>query len=409
MRPVRGEFEEELETTALRLEADSTPPGLSAAMAQAAERMEAGQVLGHARDAWRSLPPDVKQEIQRRALFIWQMRGSYLGQFLAALNSLFAQNPAGWQRAILGNRAAAAQQLAVLAGQIARLPARKTMVRRGLNDAQVRELHRRQRARGFVPGRNRQTGLYRELEPDVELDRASRELEGAEPFYTKVTPIPGIGNKEGHEILTRLAMRGLPLSATERSAVELGVIRPDRGGRSYWNFPASAIDALKAAAQPAHALRPAPSSTVVAALRLIRARLASLHRRAMGATSRLAALAWLGEALHLLQDSFSCAHVQRVSLPGDSHDGCGTGRIRRIRAFFVRLGWPPLSRAPHEHNAPSDPRDDIYLHGALRPEARAAIRASRIFLAMALRHLRSPSSPRNAAELHVFMNHYLSM
>jgi hypothetical protein len=43
--------------------------------------------------------------------------------------------------------------------------------------------------------------------------------------------------------------------------------------------------------------------------------------------------------------------------------------------------------------APSDPRDDVYLHGALRLEARAAIRASRAFLKMALRHLRAPHSP----------------
>ena len=35
--------------------------------------------------------------------------------------------------------------------------------------------------------------------------------------------------------------------------------------------------------------------------------------------------------------------------------------------------------------APSDPRDDVYLHGALRLEARAAIWASRAFLKMALR------------------------
>ena len=119
----------------------------------------------------------------------------------------------------------------------------------------------------------------------------------------------------------------------------------------------------------------------------------------MRATNRLTALEWMGEALHLLQDSFSSAHVERVG---------GTGGIRHIRAFFIRFGWPPRSRAPHEHNAPSDPRDDVFLHGALRPEAGAAIRASRVFLVMALRHFRAPSSPRNRAELHAFMGRYLS-
>jgi hypothetical protein len=241
---------------------------------------------------------------------------------------------------------------------------------------------------------------HRESEFAAEMEGAAFELEAAEPFYTKVTPIPGIGNKEGHEILTRVAMRGLPLSAADQSAILLGVIRPDRGGRSYWNFPRAALEALKAAAQPSHALRPTPSSTVSAALRLIRARFALLYLRAMRAPRRSTALEWLGEALHLLQDSFSSAHTERIG---------GTGRIRHIRAFFIRFGWPPLSRAPKEHNAPSDPRDDVYLHGTLRPEARAAIRASHDFLTMALRHLRAPHSPRNAVEVRAFMSRFLSM
>jgi hypothetical protein len=234
---------------------------------------------------------------------------------------------------------------------------------------------------------------------ESELDRVGRALEAPEPFYTRVTPIPGIGNKEGHEILTRLAIRGLPLSAADRSAILLGVIRPDRGGKSYWNFPRSAIESLKARAQPSHSLRPTPSSTVAAALRLIRARFVRLYLRAMRARNRATALQWLGEAMHLLQDSFSGAHVDRAG---------GTGRIRYIRAFYVRFGWPPVSRAPREHNAPSDPRDDVYLKGALRPEARAAVRASRVFLRMALRHLRAPRSPRHRLDLRRFMSRYLS-
>ena len=371
--------------------------GFEAVLEQSAEQMDASEVVSQIGAAWRSLPKDLQLDIQRRATLLWQMRGPYLNRFLAALAGLYAQNSIGWHQALLRDRAGAAHQLAVLAGRTAGLPARRAAGQPGLSDVRVREFHRRQRARGLVPGRNRQTGLYRELE--VEIEHASHEFEGAESFYTKVTPIPGLGNKEGHEILTRVAMRGLPLSAAERSAIELGVIRPDRGGRSYWNFPRSALASLKAAAQPAHSLRPTPSSTVPAALRLIRARFADLHGRALRATRRSTALEWLGEALHLLQDSFSSAHVERVG---------GTGRIRHIRAFFVRIGWPPLSRAPREHNAPSDPRDDIYLHGAPRSEARAAIRASHAFLTMALRHLRAPRSPRHRVELRAFMNRYLS-
>jgi hypothetical protein len=268
-----------------------------------------------------------------------------------------------------------------------------------MSNVQVRQFHRRQLGRGIVPGRNPQVRPYRELE--LEIDGAAREfeLEQAEPFYTRVTPIPGIGSVEGHEILTRAAMSGLPLTAADRSAIELGVIRPDRGGRSYWNFPASAVGSLAASAQPAHSLRPTPTSTVAYALSLIRSRFVTLYRNAMTAPTRTSALEWLGEALHLLQDSFSSAHVERAG---------GTGRISYIRAFFVRFGWPPRSTAPTEHNAPSDPRDDVYVGGALRPEARAAVLASRAFLDMALRHLSSPGSPGNSGELGTFMGRYLS-
>ena len=359
------------------------------------ERMDG---IGRIQEAWRSLPPDVRQDIQRRAALMWQLRGAYFARFVAALNGLFLADPATLQRALVANRDATIQRLALRAGQLARLPRKRSAARPGFSDVQVRQHQRRQVARGRVPGRDPRNRRYRELE--VELDQAARELEAPEPFFTRVTPIPGIGNKEGHEILTRLAMRGLPLSAADRAAVELGVIRPDRGGRSYWNFPRAALDSLTAAAQPAHALRPSSSSTVPMALGLIRGKLTGLYLRAMRSRARSTALEWVGEALHLVQDSFSSAHVERAG---------GTGRIRHIRAFFVRLGWPPLSRAPHEHNAPSDTRDDIYLHGAPRPQAHAAIRASRDYLIMMMRHLRAPSSPRNAAELRAFMNRYLSV
>lgn len=372
MRALHPEFEHELE---------------------AAEQMDA---VGQVQDAWRSLPPDVKQDIQRRAALLWHVRGAYFARFITALNALFLRDPAAIRRSLEANRAATIQSLVLRAGQLARLPRNDSVARPGFSDVQVREHRRRQLARGRVPGRDARRQRQRELE----LDQAARALEAPEPFFTKVTPIPGIGNKEGHEILTRVAMRGLPLTPADKGAVELGVIRPDRGGRSYWNFPRAALDSFKMGAQPAHSLRPSPSSTVPFALGMIRGRLLALYRRAMASSARSTALEWVGEALHLLQDSFSSAHVDRAG---------GTGRIRHIRAFFIRLGWPPRSQAPREHNAPSDPRDDIYLHGAPRPEARAAIRASREYLVMMLRHLRAPRSPNNAAEFRAFMNRYLAM
>jgi len=363
------------------------------------ERMSAGtHAVG---EAWRNLPPETKKWIQRQLRWaladvlrgrpqdtVARVTAMLLPQLYASAASLAVQGMSGPQLQ------AAIRQIV----RAAPIPPVLVERRKGMSRRQVQQYHRRQQARGFVPGRSRQTKLYRELE--FALEQAAHELEAPEPFFTRVTPIPGIGNKEGHEILTRIAMRGLPLSAADQSAILLGVIRPDRGGRSYWNFPRSALESLKARAQPSHSLRPTPSSTVATALRLIRARFVRLYLRAMRASNRRTALQWVGEAMHLLQDSFSSAHVERAG---------GIGRIRHIRAFYVRFGWPPLSRAPHEHRAPSDPRDDVYLRGALRPQARAAVRASRDFLTMALRHLRAPRSPRNVVELRAFMSRYLSM
>jgi hypothetical protein len=367
----------------------------------AAERMDAGDVFRQVAEAWGHLPKDVQNAIIAQLRQIFETRGVHIARIIVTINAIFNQNRLGWQQAFTSNPAQASRQLAMLAGQSAGLRPRAATQRPGMSNVQVREYHRRQRARGVVPGRSPQGRRQRELE--TEIDQASRELafelEQPETFYTKVTPIPGIGNKEGHEILTRHAMSGLPLSAADRSAIELGVIRPDRGGRSYWNFPLSAIASLKAAAQPAHSLRPSPTATTATALRLIRARFITLYRRAMSASTRPTALEWLGEALHLLQDSYSGAHVDRVG---------GSGRIRYIRAFFIRVGWPPRSTAPGEHNAPSDTRDDVLSGGALRPEARAAIAASRVFLTMALRHLRAPRSPSNMTELRTFITRYLA-
>ena len=387
-RESEASLEHELESAATELAGEIGGP----------ERMDPWQATAPIREWWRALPPDVKAQIVAQARLFYQMGGAYLGPFLTALARVFAQNPAGWQQAIETNRAAATQQLAVQAGRAAQLPARGASPQPGMTDTQVRDYHRRQLARGRVPGRNRHTGRQRELE--LELEQASRELAGPESFYTKVTPIPGIGNKEGHEVLTRAAMRGFTLTPAEQASVLLGVIRPDRGGQSYWNFPLAALGSLTAAAQPAHALRPTPAASVPAALGFIRARFALLHSQAMRAPTRATALEWLGEALHLLQDSFSSAHVERDP---------ATGRIRYIRAFYVTASWPPFSQAPREHNAPSDTRDDVYLGGTLRPEARAVIWASQKFLLMALRHLSSPLAPSNAAELNAFMNQFLSM
>jgi hypothetical protein len=181
------------------------------------------------------------------------------------------------------------------------------------------------------------------------------------------------------------------------------VRRPDRGGGSYWNFPRAAIHAFSPSAQRSHALRRTPSTSQAAALSEIRRHLATLYLLALRAPNRATALGWIGEAVHLIQDSYSGAHTERSLGRGAG----GASPIRRIRAFYLSL-WPPRrSTAPHEHNVPSDPRDRIWKSpGVLTNEARFAIRASREYLTMMLRHVRYPSAPGNLAEFRTFLRRH---
>jgi hypothetical protein len=115
-------------------------------------------------------------------------------------------------------------------------------------------------------------------------------------------------------------------------------------------------------------------------------------------------MGWTGEALHLIQDSYSPAHTERV---------IGTGRRRPIKYIrYYKVGVVPTrpsSRgAPLEHHVPKDPRDHVLGPGGrLKPEAVAATAASRQFLEMMRSHLASPRSPSNRAELTRFMNDHL--
>jgi hypothetical protein len=147
-------LEHELEAAALELEGGTSAEGMDA--------------LGQIRDAWRSLPPDVKQDIQQRAKLIWELRGAYFARFVAAVNALFLSDPA-IRRTLVVNRDAAVGQIAVRAGQMAQLPPRAPVARPGFSDTQVRQYRRRQYARGRIPGRDPRMGRYRELEHELEM------------------------------------------------------------------------------------------------------------------------------------------------------------------------------------------------------------------------------------------------
>jgi hypothetical protein len=229
------------------------------------------------------------------------------------------------------------------------------------------------------------------------------ELE-ADAFVTRVQPIPGLpGHAEGHEVITRVAAASLPV---DLAALLRGVIRPDRGGTSYWKFPGAVLHVSDPAEQRRHCLRRTPGTSTPAAIAEIQAWFTTLYRRAMSAPTAATAFEWIGEAVHLLQDSYSQAHAERAYGAGPG----GTHPIRKVRSFVLGVFPPRRSVGPSEHNAPADDRDMIYDSAArLKPEAGLARNATREFLVLMLRHLSSPAAPGNPAELRTFINRHLSM
>ncbi|GAB4464544.1 MAG: hypothetical protein OHK0037_18670 [Elainellaceae cyanobacterium] len=198
----------------------------------------------------------------------------------------------------------------------------------------------------------------------------------------------------GHETLNREAAKGLPVTSTELSAMNRGVRRVDLE---------KLTNHFKPSQQRRHMLRRHKCQSLEEALSEARQQLVAIYQRIMAAPAREAAFEWLGEALHLIQDSYSPAHTER--------ENGGAGAIRFIRYF----GMGGLSY-PHEHRVmpmrqpngrilPGDPRDFINLSSM---PTRAAIAASRRFIQLVLRHLQAAvSSAAHQAELRQFMDSVL--
>jgi hypothetical protein len=246
--------------------------------------------------------------------------------------------------------------------------------------------------------------LQQAADASLSRPRPSRDgtfAEMAEYFVTRVLP----GMREGHEVLTRRAAAGLG-AGVDLPALLRGVARVD-AGKSLLHLPRALLDALRPNQQRRHVLRAQLCQPVRAALSQARNHLIRRHALALGAGPRPVAFEWIGEALHLIQDSYSAAHTERA-LGADQR---GPHPIRYIRFFGMTRRFPPqFTAAPREHAFPADPRDQITDPvGRLRPEARLAIAASRDYLQMMLRHLASPRAPRNAAELRAFMNRHLAL
>jgi peptidoglycan hydrolase-like protein with peptidoglycan-binding domain len=227
--------------------------------------------------------------------------------------------------------------------------------------------------------------LMRQLERELEYE-AQR---APEPFVTELA----FGRPQGHQHLTATAAAGLPgIGTLEATALRNGVTRVD--------------DPRLAFAPPEqrrHTLRRTVCQAVPVALSEARNHLIALHGTALSSSPRRIQFEFIGEALHLIQDSYSEAHTERQwGGPGGFHP------ILFIRFF----GFDGSLRAPIEHQVfpPPDPRDVITVRGgSLTPWALESVRASRAFLQMMLRHLASPGSPTNAAELRAFMDWHLAL
>jgi hypothetical protein len=234
--------------------------------------------------------------------------------------------------------------------------------------------------------------------------------EQADSFQTAVVR----GLPEGHEILTRRAAEGVP--GVDLAALIRGVTRPDSGGGGLIRLAGAMIHSVGAGAQKSHALRSRDQMSTGEAVNEITNWIRELSRRAINAgvgTPTPTTFEWIGEAIHVIQDSFSFAHMWRDS----------SNRIGKVRRFWASpmairaLAISPvlgvaglgLSRTtgPEEHNFPMDDRDKIFWgNGTLKWEAQLAINASREYLQMMLNHVRAGVNPD---EMNAFLAKYFTV
>jgi hypothetical protein len=216
----------------------------------------------------------------------------------------------------------------------------------------------------------------------VALDRLVSE-EGSregEQFWSDFTG-RGIGLIKGHETITESALRAAGLTA-HRSLLIEGVQRPDRA------------KSLPPGEQRRHALRSYPCQLTKSALGEIRSHLLKLHGQALAARGARDSWLYLGEALHLIQDSYSPAHVERAL--------GGTNPIIYIRSY--RHG---IFVGTTEHLYPVDHRDYIKFPSS-KPWVARALAVSEEYLKLAKGHLARGLSPAAARpDVVRFMNRHL--
>jgi outer membrane protein OmpA-like peptidoglycan-associated protein len=225
-------------------------------------------------------------------------------------------------------------------------------------------------------------GVLRQLRREFEYEAGDQ----ADKFLTE---LPLVGIPRGHKHLTERAAAVLPIRPSDLEALKNGNARVDDVRKAF-----------DAPEQQRHTLRRTKCQPVPDALSEARNHLASLHSLALTATDRTAQFELFGEALHLIQDSYSNAHTERRY--------GGLGGVHPI--LFIRFfGFQGSCQFPVERRVVPvpDPRDLIKARGTLTDWARESVSASQEYLRMALRHLASPGSPAIPGELRAFMDRHL--
>ena len=226
-------------------------------------------------------------------------------------------------------------------------------------------------------------GVLRQLQREFQYEAGDE----ADKFVTEQV----FGFPEGHKLLTELAAAGLPITKADLDALRDGVARVD-----------DLTKAFDAPEQRRHTLRRNKCQAVSDALSEARNHLMHLHSLVLTVPNRRTQFKLIGEAVHLIQDSYSTAHTERR--------WGGAGGVHPI--LFIRFfGFQGSCRFPFEHRVvpPPDPRDTIKARGTLTPFARESVSASREYLAMTLRHIASPGLPSIPVELRTFMDKHLSL
>lgn len=194
----------------------------------------------------------------------------------------------------------------------------------------------------------------------------------------------------GHEIITRDAIgtgvipfavsgraMSVSLTPTDIADIVLGNRSVDLGMNDADDSGRGVVTAFNPSEQKRHALRSTLTQPQPAARADIIAEFGRAHGAIIGERDPRRRMRRIGVVTHLIQDSFSPAHMDR----DPSRSWC----IRYIRNFG-------RGSAPTEHATPSDPRDSITAAGSTAARAQATA-ATRRYLAIVFKALRGALGP----------------